>query len=501
MQEYLRKDFSKILKQGGLDARRMMKETDSTVARVYDRNLEPLDLSIDLYGPFARILDYSDPALSSSEKDDIIDLVHRFLYIEKDKIIYKLRKKREEGCQHEKENESLVIEVRENSHFFKVELLKYADTGLFLDHANTRKSVEESSFGLKVLNLFSYTGSFSVYAASGGAERVDSVDLSNVYTEWARENMDANGFFDASKYPTVASDAEAYIENAVKEKKRWDLIIFDPPSFSNSHKAHDFDLKKDYLHYLYNLTKILTDGGVVIFSENLASFSIDKGKLKPYYKISDLTDEMRAFGFSRKRSLLKIMRLEKVKEYQGDVMKRIMDDESLERLTLDKINEEKKAHQKKTEQRRYEKKPFSSDRKSSYKGYQGDANRRECRADSYKDSSFRRYERDDKSYDERRRSFNDEKRSYHEEKRRRYGSSDEIEKRERPGRRGEDRRGREHSEYRKRREDEKRYSGYEARRSYASERSERRRERKAPVPYGYDEFRKSKGRNDKNSDL
>ena len=161
MQDFLRKDFSKILKHNGLEARRLMRESGSNVARVYDRNLEGLDVTVDLYGPYARILDYGDEPLSEAMMVEVIDLVRRFLYIESDKVFYKVRKKRERGEQHEKEDESLSLSVLENGHTFRVELLKYVDTGLFLDQANTRKSVEEAAFGLKVLNLFSYTASFS----------------------------------------------------------------------------------------------------------------------------------------------------------------------------------------------------------------------------------------------------------------------------------------------------------------------------------------------------
>ena len=218
MQEFLRKDFSKILKHNGLEARRLMRESDSTVSRVYDRNLEGLDVTVELYGPYARIVDYGDESLCDDDRIEVIDLVRRFLYIESDKVIFRERRKRPNGEQHEKNDESLVVEVRENSHIFKTELLKYVDTGLFLDQEKTRRSVEASSFGMKVLNLFSYTGSFSVYAAYGGAERVDSVDLSNVYTAWARENLDNNGFFDRNKYPTCAEDAETFIETAIRER-------------------------------------------------------------------------------------------------------------------------------------------------------------------------------------------------------------------------------------------------------------------------------------------
>ncbi len=512
MQEFLRKDFSKILKHNGLEARRLMKDSDSSVARIYDRNLEGLNITVDLYGPYARILDYGDEPLNEDELTEVFDLVRRFLYVESDKVVYRVRKKRPNGEQHERGEESLVVDVKENSHLFRVDLLKYVDTGLFLDQVNTRMSVEASSFGLKVLNLFSYTGSFSVYAASGGAESVESVDLSNVYTAWARENMDANGFLDRTKYPTIASDAEIFVENAVKEKRRWDLIIFDPPSFSNTHKAHDFDLKKDYLYYLYNFTKLLSDGGVVVFSENLASFNIDKNRLKAYYKIKEVTDELRAFGFTRKRNTLRIFRLEKVKEFKGEVMKRIMDDESLERLSLGE-GEEKKERKPRQEVRRDRRSDYAREERRSYgieKGSFKDRRSREYGSSDHERKPARRYS--DDRYDERR--SDKYKRDGFERDRRRDDYNDYPRRRydEAPRRRDfDDRRPsssrwddkREYSERRGRRDDERpRRRDFEDRprrreegQRYQEERKPR--VRKAPVPYGYDEFRKTKGRDDK----
>ena len=102
MEEYLKKDFGKILKSQGLEARRWMKNTDSDVCRVYDRSLEDLELTVDLYGPYARIMDYALDPRSDDEITEIIDIVSRFLYVEREKVIWKERKKREGREQHEK---------------------------------------------------------------------------------------------------------------------------------------------------------------------------------------------------------------------------------------------------------------------------------------------------------------------------------------------------------------------------------------------------------------
>ena len=112
MEEYLKKDFGKILKSQGLEARRWMKNTDSDVCRVYDKSLEGLELTVDIYGPYARIMDYSNEERSDDEITEIIDIVSRFLYIERDKVIWKERKKREGRDHHEKGTEECSVVVK-----------------------------------------------------------------------------------------------------------------------------------------------------------------------------------------------------------------------------------------------------------------------------------------------------------------------------------------------------------------------------------------------------
>ena len=548
MQEFLRKDFSKILKHNGLEARRLMRESDSTVARVYDRNLEGLDVTVELYGPYARIVDYGDESLCDDDRIEVIDLVRRFLYIESDKVIFRERRKRPNGEQHEKNDESLVVEVRENSHIFKTELLKYVDTGLFLDQEKTRRSVGASSFGMKVLNLFSYTGSFSVYAARGGADSVVSVDLSNVYTAWAEKNLENNGFLDKSRYKCIAKDASQYLDEAFENGERFDLVIFDPPAFSNSHKAEDFDVRKDYLDYLYRISRILTAGGAVLFSENIKDFRFEKERLKPFWKIAEITGDVHALGFSSKRSGLRVWMLRKVADMKelrtSAYRKEKMDDEKAERLSFEETAAPEEEKETKTEyrERREERRPERrrdggrDDRRSGYRrndrdfrgrdrdrGYSRDGRgeRRYGDRDRYDDDYRSRRSDDrprfdrDRRYDERPRRFDDrdrdrryDDRPRYDRERRPYGDKESYRQRDNwPGRRNRDdyssspRRERDWDNdtgrfYRDSRDDrrgyrEPRYSeSGEDRRPFG----DRRRQRNAPKPYGYDSFMVTKNR-------
>ena len=359
MEEYLRKDFGKILKSAGLEARRWMKNTDSDVCRVYDRSLEGLELTVDIYGRYARVMDYGEGVRSEEEITEILDTVSRFLYIERDKIIWKERRKREGREQHGTEEGECPVVVRERGLEFECELRKYADTGLFLDMAETREIVKGISRNQRVLNLFSYTSSFSVYAAQGGALSVESVDLSNVYISWSRRNLERNGFLSEEKYKTVAMDARSFLEMAVVEGRTYDIVIFDPPAFSNSHKAEDFDVQKDYIPFLAAIWKILGDGGVVFFSENLSGFRFEKKKLDPWFEIRELTTEVSAMNFSRKRRSCRVWEMAKkarktkrnysseAKEEKKEMDEEMKEMEAPERLVLD----ESAANEKKAEKR------------------------------------------------------------------------------------------------------------------------------------------------------
>ena len=340
VEDFEKKDFEKLLKRGGLEARRYMKLTDSDVARVYDRNIASIPVTVDLYGQYARVVDYSDGGLDAAFIEEINDIVARYLYVERNKIVFKERRKREGREQHEKGEAEVKVVVRENGHEFLTELSLYADTGLFLDQAYTRAMVEREAAGRTVLNLFSYTSSFSVYAAAGNAESVTSVDLSNVYNAWAKDNLARNGFLDEKKYRVITEDVRAFLEKAYENGERYDLVILDPPAFSNSHKAEDFDVQKDYLSMLYLISRILKDGGAVIFSENLNTFIFDKKSLNPYWDIKEITRDVLAQGFSGKHRSCRVWILEKtaiMKLEKKTVRKKRMDelkDESLDRLVL-----------------------------------------------------------------------------------------------------------------------------------------------------------------------
>ena len=309
--DYTEKDFSKILKGNALKMRRMMLKSGTTCMRVYDRNLERFPVTVDLYGPYARVTDYSEEGLDEDEELICCDIVSRMLYIQADRVIFHRRPKRVGKEQHSLQGKtSLVFQVKENELSFTVDLTKRIDTGLFLDHMLTRMMVESMSRGCRVLNLFSYTGAFSVYAARGGATSVESVDLSSTYTAWAEKNLADNGY-STVLYPCIASDAWQYVVEALSSGKVYDLIVFDPPSFSNSRKMdYDFDVQRDYQRWMKVLNALLAREGKLVFSTNLGTFRMDTKAVRGF-EIQEITTQVVAPGFTRRLGTARTWLLEK----------------------------------------------------------------------------------------------------------------------------------------------------------------------------------------------
>ena len=300
--EFFEKDFGKILKTNAQQMRHDLLPQGTNCFRVYDRNLVQFPVTVDLYGKYAKVTDYGeDGPLSADMLSSCVDLCARMLYLEHENIIYSYRAKRTDKEQHEKTNEaSIETVVDENKLHFKVDLATYVDTGLFLDHRLTRMLVQERSMNADILNLFSYTGSFSVYAAAGGANSVKSIDMSATYTKWAQENLAQNGF-EGDSYQCLCMDATKYVAQAIKLGEKYDIIIFDPPCFSNSRKMdEDFDVARDYAKWIKDLTKLLKKTGFILFSTNLGSFRMDRRQLRGL-SVKEITGAVQAPGFAKGR--------------------------------------------------------------------------------------------------------------------------------------------------------------------------------------------------------
>ena len=158
-------------------------------------------------------------------------------------------------------------------------LSDYLDTGLFLDHRITRGMVREAAAGQRFLNLFGYTGSFTVYAAAGGANSTTTVDLSNTYLEWAQRNLTLNQLV-GHQHRFIREDAMGFLR-ADPNQPSYELAMVDPPTFSNSKTTdHFFDIQRDHVELLNRLSELMTPGGIIFFSSNFRRFKLTEEALR-----------------------------------------------------------------------------------------------------------------------------------------------------------------------------------------------------------------------------
>ena len=256
--------------------------------RVYDRDLPEFPLAVDCYAA-------EDPALGMRvhlqeidtgwEQTDaghaawlaaVREATAGALALPVAAIAVKERRKRHGRDQHAKTGDAGTdFVVVESGLRFIVNLEAYLDTGLFLDHRALRGLVRTRAEGRRMLNLFAYTGSFTVYAAAGGAVASDTVDLSNTYLDWAARNFALNGL-DRERHILIRADVLAWLDVAKDEGRRYDLIVLDPPAFSNS-TAMDgvLDIQRDHQWLVGAARELLATGGELYFSTNLRSFRLD----------------------------------------------------------------------------------------------------------------------------------------------------------------------------------------------------------------------------------
>ncbi|MDC7717057.1 class I SAM-dependent methyltransferase [Vogesella sp. DC21W] len=289
------KHYSKWARRNGLDA-----------WRLYDRDVPQFPLIIDLYGERIHLQEYHTgwqiedadyQAWIAAVQQAICEVTGVPLW----HISLKTRRRQKGESQYEKtgrDGEDFIVE--EQGQRFWVNLDAYLDTGLFLDHRNTRRRVREEAAGKRFLNLFAYTGSFTCYAASGGAVSSETVDLSNTYQAWSRRNFELNGL-DLAKHVLVRDDAFQYLEDAWVAGKQFDLIVMDPPSFSNSKKMMDeLDVQRDQLKLVDGAMRLLAPDGVLYFSNNLRSFTLDE-RLVADYAVRDISAQSVPEDFRNKK--------------------------------------------------------------------------------------------------------------------------------------------------------------------------------------------------------
>lgn len=296
-----RNRLTKVYRHLGRQAR----NAGITCYRVYDHDLPEFPFCIEIYEGRISLSEYKRKhGLTEEEHEDWLgtsmQIISEVLDIPVDKIYLRQRQKKESRQgQYKKMGgiEEFFI-VQEDGLQFRINLTDYLDTGLFLDHRITRKIVGEEAKSKKVLNLFCYTGSFSVYAAAGGATLTDSVDLSKTYLNWAEVNFGLNHILDKRRHHFIHADVKQWLSSDIRD--RYDLVIMDPPTFSNSKRMEDFlDIQRDHADLINQAMAIMADEGILYFSTNYRKFILEKDKLRPS-TVKDITGTTTPFDFRGK---------------------------------------------------------------------------------------------------------------------------------------------------------------------------------------------------------
>ena len=274
--------------------------------RVYDHDLPEFPFAIELYEDKIYVAEYRRRhGMNDEEHEEWLQqsfkIISKVLQLPEENFYSRERKKlsHRENQQYEKQNfAQQFLTIQENGLKFLINLTDYLDTGLFLDHRITREMVRKESNSKKVLNLFCYTGSFSVYAAAGNATTVTSVDLSKTYLEWAKDNFAINQFKDEKKYFFIHADVMQYLKTL--KPNSFDLIIIDPPTFSNSKRMKDFfDVQKDHVLIINDALKALSKDGIIYFSTNFSKFILDEKNILASL-IQNITKATTPFDFEGK---------------------------------------------------------------------------------------------------------------------------------------------------------------------------------------------------------
>ena len=286
--------------------------------RVYDADLPEYAAAIDVYAEadapdqlWLHVQEYAAPAsipehTTRRRLGDLLAAAREVFELPQERIAVKTRSRGKGGSKYgrmDARGEHLV--VREGPARLRVNLFDYLDTGLFLDHRPLRARIGAEARGKRFLNLFCYTGVATVQAALGGAAQTTSVDLSATYLQWLADNLGENGV-GGSAHRMVQADALAWLE---AERGEYDLVFCDPPTFSNSARASDFDIQREHVRLLQAAVARLAPEGVLYFSNNFRRFRLDAEAVAVFARCEEITADTIPQDFSRNARIHRAWRL------------------------------------------------------------------------------------------------------------------------------------------------------------------------------------------------
>jgi 23S rRNA (guanine2445-N2)-methyltransferase / 23S rRNA (guanine2069-N7)-methyltransferase len=321
--------FGNRLRKNLKHLRRWAAREDIHCYRLYDADLPEYAVAVDLYEDWAHVQEYAppstvDPVRARRRLKEVMAVVAEVLEIPSEHVVLKIRRPQRGTEQYQKLRDAGgTVQVREGDLRFLVNLTDYLDTGLFLDHRLTRRLIRELSPGRRFLNLFGYTGSATVSAAAGGATSTTTVDLSLTYLDWARRNLELNGF-SGPEHGFVRADCLEWLAQAAAARERaaaspastrghqdrvaasaapgaavYDLIFLDAPTFSNSKSmSGTLDIQRDHAELIRTTVRLLSPEGVLLFSMNFRHFKLDPA-IAQEFAVTDITKQTIPPDFGR----------------------------------------------------------------------------------------------------------------------------------------------------------------------------------------------------------
>ena len=277
--------FANRLKKNLKKLNQWVKQSKVNCYRLYDADLPEYAVAIDVYKGehiWLNVQEYAPPKTIDQHKADqrlaaLLAELPKIMSVNHEHIFLKVRRKQRSTDQYEKQSETGHFHVVEEAGCkLLVNFEDYLDTGLFLDHRPIRLMIQQQARDKRFLNLFAYTGSATVHAAVGGARLTTTVDLSNTYINWAKNNLALNNT--SGEHEFIQADCPVWLASEANknEPRRYDLIFLDPPTFSNSKRMEGvFDVQIDHVALINHAAKLLSEDGVLYFSTNFRRFKLE----------------------------------------------------------------------------------------------------------------------------------------------------------------------------------------------------------------------------------
>ena len=289
-----------------------------TCFRAYDADLPEYAAAIDVYAvepagdSWLHLQEYAAPpeipeTVTRRRLQETIDAACEVFGLPRERVALKTRSIGKGGSKyaHTRAARGEFLQVREGEALLRVNLFDHLDTGLFLDHRPLRLRIAEEAEDTRFLNLFGYTGAATVHAAAGRARTTTTVDLSATYLQWCADNLLANGFSGA-RHRLVQADVLAWLD---ADRGEYDLIFCDPPTFSNSARAMDFDIQREHVRLLRAAMARLAPGGTLYFSSNFRRFRMDEAAVTQFANWVEITPETIPPDFARNPRIHRCWRL------------------------------------------------------------------------------------------------------------------------------------------------------------------------------------------------